>query len=372
MNVGQRSRRAMGAAIGMLGLAACAGTKGSPAESGSGHLSVALTAAAGGHLYRLRDAMFDVSGPTPTTLSSETDAGADLVSGLLSPGDYVVALRDGWRLEREDTEPAITVDAALTSRNPTSPLPVRAGRTTPVVFQFSTSGVPVTFGKLDISIQVNEVEAGALPQFDLVVEPASLAMDLGGTAGVTLTIVSSNGFTGPVDLSGQLSGDGDASLTGWSLSFDRASVDVPPDGSATAHATFAVPALNQGLAAKASFTASGLATLGVHSAAASIAVANRYTIDVGVTDAPSCVYPASAITSLRVGTLLRWRNTSSTQPFVMHVDENASGCSHQNPGSPTPAGQTYDCTLTAPSSAFNWYCHSPGPTVAGLQVQVLP
>jgi hypothetical protein len=337
---------------------------------------IALSTAANGHSYRLRNASFDVNGPTHVTLSSETDpAAVDLVA-TVTAGSYVVTLADGWQLEREDLGSPMPVQATLVSPNPTSPLTVTAGRTTSVVFQFTTDGVPITLGSIDIGIQVTEVDAGtaesdagSAPRVALAVDPLAIVTELGTTHTVNATITAADGFSGTVLLAGRLVGTAGATLDGWGLSLDGSTINLPLNGSATIHATVVIPTLNRGLGATVTFVAAPL-TPGVKAATAitTINVANQYTIDVSVNADGQCIYPPAAVTHLNVGTVLRWLNTGTVSAFVIHTDGNSAGCPHQSTGAPTAPGATYDCTLSGASAPFAWYCHSPGPEVTGLQI----
>lgn len=350
-----------------LALATCDSSKQPPGAGGHlGSVQIALVTTTNGHTYHLRNASFDVNGPTHVTLSSETDPNATDLTTNVSAGSYVVTLADGWQLEREDPTGPVPVEATLVSPNPTASLTVTAAHTTSVVFQFSTDGLPITFGTIDISIQVTEVDGGqAAPQVVATIDRA-VVTELGTTNTVTVTLTATNGFAGPVTLAGSLTSTDGSTLEGWTLSFDATTVDVPLNGSATALATIAIPTLNRGLAANVTIAATSAA--GVASVATTISVANQYTIDVAVNNAGQCVYPPAGTTHLNVGTELRWLNNGASAPFVIHADGNTAGCPHQNPSTPTLPGSSYTCTLSGSSAPFAWYCHSPGPTVAGLEI----
>src|SRR5262249_24179604 len=125
-----------------------------PQSTGEVHLS--LTGSAGGVTYRLRNAQFVItalSNGAQTTLNSETDPSAVVLTTMLAVGMYSVNLENGWALERTDT--GQTVDATLTSPNPRM-FQILAGSTTTLTYDFSTSGGPLTgnTGTLDIGIRV--------------------------------------------------------------------------------------------------------------------------------------------------------------------------------------------------------------------------
>ena len=72
-----------------------------------------------GRLYRLRAGTIDVSGPSVTSFSTETDPTATKVSLELKVGDHQATLEPGWYLEGAvaTTPPALEiVDAVLSCR----------------------------------------------------------------------------------------------------------------------------------------------------------------------------------------------------------------------------------------------------------------
>ena len=121
---------------------------------------------AAGNIYRLRDGVFELDGPTPTTISTEDQPDpVDALSIVLTAGDYEVTLSPGWRLERFDpaTELTLDVDALLESPNPTSAT-VDDNSTTSLAFLFVVADAgPVTLGEgtLEIDIDVDVDEASS-------------------------------------------------------------------------------------------------------------------------------------------------------------------------------------------------------------------
>ena len=126
-----------------------------------GTLSMRLSTEVNGVTYRLREALFEVSGAESLTLSS---GDSPSIEQLLTAGDYTVNLSDGWRLEREFPSGFQTVAAELVSPNP-APFTVVAGQTTDVAYVFETDGTIVSMGEgtLNLRIQVNETGSPVTP-----------------------------------------------------------------------------------------------------------------------------------------------------------------------------------------------------------------
>jgi hypothetical protein len=142
-----------------LSLVSCSAPKN--AGYAEGNLSMQLSTEVNGVVYRLREALFEVSGPESLTLSS---GDSPSVEQLLDAGDYTVNLNDGWRLEREFPSGFQTVAAELVSPNP-APFTVLAGQTTNVTYAFETDGTIVSLGEgtLDLRIQVTETSGPPTP-----------------------------------------------------------------------------------------------------------------------------------------------------------------------------------------------------------------
>jgi hypothetical protein len=135
-------------AVALAAVAGCA-TRGD-AESGTLQIPLVQSDGAGGQ-YRL-SAQFAIAGPDGTlTVDGNVDAPA--VSVSLAPGDYTVAVLDGWHLERSvNGQPFAPIDAQLSSANPVQVTIAPAGAAT-VVFYFlvelATHGsLTITFGVL--------------------------------------------------------------------------------------------------------------------------------------------------------------------------------------------------------------------------------
>lgn len=144
-------------ALSMAGCASDASDHGSEHGENVGTLALSLTGQTNGTTYRLRNAIFDITGPTNVSLSSETDPNAAILAATLSTGGYSINLESGWSLEKVTPMGAQTVNASLVSANPTSFM-IGSGATASVVFQFSTDGtiVQIGTGRVEVSISVTE------------------------------------------------------------------------------------------------------------------------------------------------------------------------------------------------------------------------
>lgn len=151
-------------AFGGLSAAGCAsnaGDHGSEHGENVGTLALALTGQTNGTTYRLRNAIFDITGPTTLSLSSETDPNSAILAATLATGGYSINLESGWSLEKVTPMGAQTVSASLVSPNPTSFM-IGSGSTASVVFQFSTDGTIVQIGTGRVEISISVMETGAL------------------------------------------------------------------------------------------------------------------------------------------------------------------------------------------------------------------
>jgi hypothetical protein len=146
----------------------CSGAEPSSPRGDLGSLSLALAATGpDGALYRLREAVIDVAGPTPAVVETETDASATVRSLSAAPGNYTITLTPGWRFERVDpTFGNVAVDATLVSANPQQ-AHVSPAATTRVGLRFTVAGlgdVVLDPGQLDIGIEVGAPSCAPAPQ----------------------------------------------------------------------------------------------------------------------------------------------------------------------------------------------------------------
>ena len=156
--------------VGIVGLLAvgCAGNDDVTEQDGAaqtGALSLPLTAVGGsGAVYRLRQGVFSatqLSTGSATLLSTEQDPLASTLEASLPNGDYVVALQNGWTLEKAVGNTVSVVAATLISPA-VQTVTISANGQSALSFQFDTSGEVVQFGQgqLIIDIGVNESGSG--------------------------------------------------------------------------------------------------------------------------------------------------------------------------------------------------------------------
>ena len=157
----------------MLGLVpffavGCAGNDGTTAKDSvaeTGALRLPLTAVgASGAVYRLRQGVFSatrLSTGAATLLSTEQDPLASTLETSLQNGDYIVALQNGWVLERAIGNTVSTVAATLLSPA-VQTVTIAANGQALLSFQLDTSGEVVEFGQgqLVIDIGVHESDGG--------------------------------------------------------------------------------------------------------------------------------------------------------------------------------------------------------------------
>ena len=137
-------------------------------ESEAGSLRLPVVSADG--VYRLRQAVFVVTGSTGATLTLDGDANGAANELLvdLEPGNYTVELRDGWSLERlAEGGEATTIQGALLSPNPTS-FEVRHNRTSEVVYSFGSDQGTVSFGSGKATISIDVVSSTPVSNCDVV------------------------------------------------------------------------------------------------------------------------------------------------------------------------------------------------------------
>ena len=129
-----------------------------------GTISLPLVTQTGGHLYRLRNAFLNVSGPQFVQLASSDDPTETALSAMLPTGSYFAVLYN-WTLERDDgTGRFLPVQATLLS-GPYANFSVFNGATTTLRFRFQTDGVIVEVGagELRVDVAVDEVPAVCTP-----------------------------------------------------------------------------------------------------------------------------------------------------------------------------------------------------------------
>lgn len=210
------------------------------------------------------------------------------------------------------------------------------------------------------------------PKLNMSVDKATVNTELNTDTMVTVTFTSEGGFAGAVNLTGTVTDPAGAPLTGWTVMFNNATVTVPENGSATAVATVHVPSLNSGLQGTLKIEAAS--SLPVVSATSAFTALNQITHDV-TNNAAQCAYPAAAVTQIKVGTKVRFVNKFTAGAVAgdiirIHINSTAgTGFVHEpDPGHAIDVA--YEQTANAPGTV-SWYCHAPGPTVAGRTYQII-
>lgn len=137
-------------------MAAVAGC--SAAGDAVGTLTLNLTGRGdSGAVYRLRDAIITVQGPSSTQVwNTDDDPDRTSLSADVEVGDYSALLHAGWRIERRDGSAAVTVAATLLSDNPAQ-FTVTAQHRTSVPLQFRVADDTVDLSQgYDLTIGVQE------------------------------------------------------------------------------------------------------------------------------------------------------------------------------------------------------------------------
>jgi len=182
---------------------------------------------------------------------------------------------------------------------------------------------------------------------------------------ITVTLTSSNGFSGDVALVATVVDANNAPIPGWTVDLSAPSMTLAANGTATAVATLNIPAMNTGLAGTMKVTAMSSATTGTNTVAATVTALNQVTFSIKA-DATTkrCEYPADGgpanPATLALGTKVRFYNTGT-----VNIEIHSGGIiSHQGK---EPNG--LDDPVTEPNTAYeqlptgtgtaSWYCHAP-------------
>jgi hypothetical protein len=138
-------------------LAGCPGDADDTPDTGTVQLNL-VGQAPSGNVYRLRDGVITVTGPSSTTLwDTEVDLMATVFSENVPPGHYNAFLADGWHLEKIAADGTGTpVEAQLISLNPID-FDVFEDSRTLVALRFRVGDGTVDMGEgYDIVIDVEE------------------------------------------------------------------------------------------------------------------------------------------------------------------------------------------------------------------------
>jgi hypothetical protein len=107
-------------------------------------------------IYRLRNAIITVDGPSSAVFNTEGDPTQTSLSANVVVGNYVATVQGGWQLERIDGPSVTPVDATLVSENPTFFTVAEHQRTiVPLRFRVQGNVVDMTQG-YDIVVTVEE------------------------------------------------------------------------------------------------------------------------------------------------------------------------------------------------------------------------
>ena len=200
-------------------------------------------------------------------------------------------------------------------------------------------------------------------RLDLTLDRSAISTELATSSTIIVAMTGSGGFGGTVTLSAGISDPYGNPLPGWAIALDRTIVAVPPNGTAIAVATVAIPSENHGLVGTARFAVTSSAATGTFAATASVTALNQITFPIAIANG-LCIYPAPSTLNVTIGTKLRWlNNPTNTSNLSIHTDANTNGIYHQATDPGSAPGQIYETTVTGtPSTSVRWYCHSPGPT----------
>ena len=116
----------------------------------------------------------------------------------------------------------------------------------------------------------------ASPALSVTVDKATVMTELMSETLLTVTLTSSGGFAGPVDLTGSAVNAQNSPLSGWTVTFDTPTLTVPANGTITAVATLKIPSENKGLAG--TITIDAASSLGAKTTTSAVTVLNQVTI----------------------------------------------------------------------------------------------
>jgi len=197
---------------------------------------------------------------------------------------------------------------------------------------------------------------GATPKLDVTLDKPTISAELLTTNMVTVTLAASGGFSGSVGLVASAVDSAGAAIPGWTVTLDKATVDMAADSTATAVATVKIP--SDSAATTGSVKIETTSSLGAIPAATSaVTVAKQLSIKMTLNGA-DCVYPAATLGTVKVtqGTKIRWVNNSGGN-LTIHINGGIAGLSHQQGA--TPDGGVFEQTVGAASGTSpDWYCHT--------------
>jgi plastocyanin len=204
------------------------------------------------------------------------------------------------------------------------------------------------------------------PKLDVSMDKTSIPTELGQQTIVNVTLTGSGGFSGAVGVQASAVDTTGTAIPGWTVTVDQASVTLAENGTATVKATMMVPTDSAMLTGTLKVDVSS--SLPAISKSADVTVANQVTLVLTSNAQGQCVYPAPAVTNIKVGTKVIWTNMSSDNTFVLRIHSNgAAGIAHEQVD--TPVNQSYEQTATSVGND-GWYCHTPGNDPGNLRINV--
>lgn len=206
------------------------------------------------------------------------------------------------------------------------------------------------------------------PRLDVSVDKPTINTELGSSSMVTVTLTSSGGFSGAVNLTATVVDGTGAPLAGWMVALNSATVNLTENGTGSAVATLAIPPNAAELTGKIKIDV--VSSLGSTTQMSEVTALKQVTLNITENAQGQCVYPTTpSMMNLQVkaGTKIRFINKFTTDNVAIHSNGGAFG--HENNDGHAP-NTAYEVTVN--TGTANWYCHSPGPTVNNLSVTVVP
>ncbi len=210
------------------------------------------------------------------------------------------------------------------------------------------------------------------PKLDVAVDRTTVSTELLTANMVTVTLSASGGFSGQVTLAGRAVDSAGATLPGWTVSLDQSTVDIAPDGSATAVATLKVPSQATALAGTIQIDATS--SLGAMAATSAVSVSKQISLTMTAPGASCGALQTKALT-ISQGTKVRWVNGDPAKRITIHVqppnNQGIDGFDHEGDPGMAANGGTYEQTAAGPGQV-TWYCHAPGNDANRYTITAVP
>jgi cysteine-rich repeat protein len=206
------------------------------------------------------------------------------------------------------------------------------------------------------------------PKVNIGVDKPTVMTELNKNVMLTVTLTGEGGFDETVNLTAVVLDGAGATIPGWTVMFNNASVAVPNNGSANAVATVQIPSDSAALAANVKIQVTS--SLGMtESSPTAFTVLNQVTFDVPNNGA-QCVLPAGLNQAnpvkVKVGTKLRFVNkfapgVTNNNLITIHMTGTLDGMAQLHEPDPGHAIDTaFERTiLPATSTTIQWWCHAP-------------